>query len=69
LGYSGTLPTTGALTNDYFKLLLDNEWEAADNEGVVQYKAKGGDKELYITPTDYLIKNEAEFNGVAQVSW
>merc|ERR1712093_909420 len=54
------------LSNDYFKTLLSEQWEAytVPTTGKMQYKANG--KALFMLPTDLLFKIDAELAAIAQ---
>mmetsp|Transcript_13848 Transcript_13848/g.20906 ORF Transcript_13848/g.20906 Transcript_13848/m.20906 type:complete len:455 (+) Transcript_13848:2-1366(+) len=66
-GYTGQwTETPGVLSNDYFKLLLNETWKKVTNpdSGKVQYKASG--KDIYMLRTDLLIRFDDELQVFAQ---
>jgi catalase-peroxidase len=66
LGYSGSYtedPTK--LTNDFFNILLTNQWELHSNTTIVpEYKAVG--KNLYVLESDLALIWDDEFKAIAQ---
>ena len=66
LGYSGSWTSNPSqLSNEYFKVLLSNEWKPVKSaSGLPEFKADG--KALYLTPSDLAIKNVPELNAIAK---
>ncbi|GLC45298.1 hypothetical protein PLESTM_001717300 [Pleodorina starrii] len=66
LGYSGSWTTDPSrLSNEYYKVLLMNEWENVTSPaGLLEMKAVG--KPLYMMPCDLAIKWDAAFAAIAQ---
>merc|ERR1711916_237075 len=64
-GFNGTATSSPTkLSNEFFRVVLNNEWEPfTDHGGKPQYKAVG--KELYILPTDVFFKVDPELQGAA----
>jgi catalase (peroxidase I) len=54
------------ISNEYFKGLLNEEWEAyiVPKTQLSQFKAKG--KEIYMLPYDLLFRTDAELQAIAQ---
>jgi catalase (peroxidase I) len=67
LGYSGSWSSSpNKLSNDYFKVLLGNEWvQQKSAAGQVEYKAKGKEG-IYMTPGDVVIKNDPALAAIAK---
>ncbi|KAG2448406.1 hypothetical protein HYH02_006298 [Chlamydomonas schloesseri] len=67
LGYSGSWTHTPShLSNQYFKVLLDETWlRTNSSEGLEEFAAAGGTG-LFMTPTDLAIKWDAEMLAIAQ---
>eukprot|EP00164_Ancoracysta_twista_P001494 GFYU01001958.1.p1 GENE.GFYU01001958.1~~GFYU01001958.1.p1 ORF type:complete len:719 (-),score=245.26 GFYU01001958.1:159-2315(-) len=66
-GYSGAWTTNPSkLDNEYFKLLLSEEWEPhhVPDSSKVQYKAAG--KDLYMLKTDLMLTWDAELLAIVQ---
>eukprot|EP00879_Flechtneria_rotunda_P008928 GHRR01009349.1.p1 GENE.GHRR01009349.1~~GHRR01009349.1.p1 ORF type:complete len:337 (+),score=69.54 GHRR01009349.1:1022-2032(+) len=66
LGYSGSWTTNPSnLTNDYFKVLLGEDWQQCKSaKGLDEYKAIG--KALYMIPADIALKQDKEFSAIAK---
>jgi len=72
LGYQGSYTeNAGVLSNDYFKVLINNNWEPAvavdieDETEVKMYKAIGKEN-VYMTQTDLYLKYDANYLNIAQ---
>jgi len=67
LGYSGSWTNTpGKLSNEYFKVLLGNDWvEQKSSAGKVEYKAKGKEG-IFMMPSDLVIKNDSALAAIAK---
>lgn len=62
-------PTPAGFSNAFFATLLGNEWapsKTGDEGDVLEYKATVDGKEVYITPSDLVIKSEPDLAAIAQ---
>lgn len=68
LGYSGSWsPNPSALSNNYFKLLLEQDWkESKAPSGEVEFKATVDGTELYMTAADLAIKQHDSWKTIAE---
>ncbi|EFJ42526.1 catalase [Volvox carteri f. nagariensis] len=67
LGFSGSWTNDASkLTNEYFRVLLDNDWvNVTSSAGQLEMKAVGKEG-IYMTPTDLAIKWDAVLSAIAQ---
>eukprot|EP00775_Hariotina_reticulata_P003692 gene3692-3952_t len=67
LNFSGSWTSSpGKLSNDYFKVLLNNDWvQLQSAAGKLEYKAKGKEG-IFMMPSDLVIKNDPALAAIAK---
>jgi catalase-peroxidase len=64
MGFKGSWTTAANISNAYFTTLLNEKWEVVGTGNTTQYNAVG--KDVYMTPMDMAIKDDADLKAAAQ---